>query len=183
MKKYNPKFKKNLLPFPAANYSVIPKDFKTQTKLGTEMIAWLQEHQDVVDLKKFPLSKWMSPYKFYKIAENNPDFAECLEIARSIIATRIGDGWKTSEMNTLYAKEMLPIYDNEYRDWQCLKTTMVIQARQAELQSQDKSASNYTVIIPSIPTTSEVPERKLDETRDRDTFEQVQATILPDTNT
>lgn len=147
------------------------------------MIVWIHENPNVVDLDLFPLSKNLSPYRFYKIAKNNPDFEEALEVAQYFISSRLKAGWRTRDMDASYAKEMLPEYNKSYREWVNMKVTMAIQARQAELNAQDRSASNYTVIIPSIPTTSEVPERKVDETRDRDSSEQIQATTISDTNT
>lgn len=170
MKKNNQKFREKLIPLPAANYSVLPKDLKTQNKLATEMIRWVHEHPNEVDLDLYPLSKNLSPYRFYKIAKTNPDFAEALEVAQYLISSRIKAGWRSREMDTIYAKEMLPEYNKAYREWVNMKVTMAIQARQAEAQSNSKEPSNYTIIMPSIPTTSEVPERIIDETRDTDTL-------------
>ena len=149
---------------PNPNYSVTPKDYKTQCKLANEMILWAKEN-NVTDLDLFPLSKNLSPYRFYRIANKNPDFEEALEIAQYFIGSRLKEGWKSREMDASYAKEMLPEYNKAYRDWVCAKVTMAITAR----QEQQRGPTTITVIEDAIPTSDAVPVRKIDANSGRDT--------------
>ena len=61
-------------------------------------------------------------------------------------------------METSYCKEMLPKYDQEYREWIREKILMVMQMR-----NQDNRASSFKVILDPIQTSDLVPERKRED--------------------
>lgn len=66
-------------------------DVSLQNRLGNEMMEWADLDDSFV-LDAFPLKKRMSPPKFYKMAEQNPYFAECLSYAKSRIGERYHKG-------------------------------------------------------------------------------------------
>ena len=160
-------------------YEITPKDTKTQNKLADELIEWAYNNE-VIDLDLFPLSKRLSPYRFYKISQSNPYLEEALEVAKYIISSRLKKGWADRSIDASYAKEMLPEYNQTYRDWVRMKILAVM-----ELRARANDPSNFTVVLDQIPTSSAVPERITDEhqTRNPNKTEQVPTTLIPDTNT
>ena len=59
-------------------YNKIPKLEEEIIKLSDEMVEWTYINKTLINLDKFPLSKRLSPYRFYKLAENNPYFEEAI---------------------------------------------------------------------------------------------------------
>lgn len=149
---------------PRINYSIIPKDYKTQIKLANEMILFVKEDEKIDDLDLFPLSKNYSPYRFYKIAHTNPEFEEALEVAQYFISTRIKKGWKTRSIDPGYAKEMLPEYNKAYKTWVNTKVTMAIEARFQQIQGP----TTINLIKEVTPLTLEVTEWIANANRLRD---------------
>lgn len=143
---------------PNGCYRSTPKKLNDQYKLADEMVEWINNNEDVLDLDRFPLSKHFSPYRFYKIARHNKYFEEALEVARYIISSRIKEGWSSRKMDPKYCQAMLPEFNIAYREWRIAKIAMVIEA-----QRKSKAPSNITVIVDRIPTTPQVPERRPNE--------------------
>jgi hypothetical protein len=137
----------------------IPINSKTQNALADEMLVYVDETQ-ILDLDKFPNKLKMSPYRFYKVAESNEYFAEALECAQYIISARIKDGWIHKDFDSKACSELLPEYNQAYRDWVCSKVTMAIQAR-----NQANKTGNLTVVMDSVQTTAVVPERQKEDER------------------
>jgi hypothetical protein len=138
-------------------YLTVPKDTNSQNMLINEAIEWAYSNE-VDDINLFPVMKKFSAYKFRKIADTNEYFSEGVEVINYLISTRLKKGWKTGEMESSYCKEMLPRYDQEYRDWICAKVTMAIQAR-----NEGNRASSFNVILDPIQTSDIVPERKKED--------------------
>jgi hypothetical protein len=142
-------------------YNLVPKEQDKINQLADEMVEWFFLNKTAINLDKFPLSRRFSPFRFYKLAENNPYFEEALEVCRYLISDHIQDGWSSKELDSSFCKEMLPKYDKEYREWIRSKIIAAMEARNAQ-----KDPSNLTVILEAIPTTSEVPER-VDDSQNR----------------
>jgi hypothetical protein len=66
-------------------------DVNVQNRLANEMMDWADLDDSFV-LDSFPVMKRMSPIKFYKMAEKNTYFAECLSYAKSRIGERYHRG-------------------------------------------------------------------------------------------
>jgi hypothetical protein len=142
---------------PGQHYFIMPKDIKVQNRLADEMIIWIENNEKVLDLDLFPLSKHLSPYRFYKEAVHNPYLDEALEVCRYIISSRIQAGWFNKQLDPGACKEILPQYNKAYRDWVRMKILAVMEAK------QKPEASNFTVILDTIPTCEAVPERKKED--------------------
>jgi len=138
-------------------YLAVPKDTNSQNMLINEAIEWAYLNE-VDDINLFPVMKKFPAHKFLKIANTNEYFAEGIEVINYLMSTRIKKGWKTREMETSYCKEMLPKYDQEYREWIREKIIMVMQAR-----NQENRASSFKVVIDPVQTSDLVPERKKED--------------------
>lgn len=149
------------------SYSKVPKDTPTINQYADEMVEWFYSNKTAVNLDKFPLSKRLSPFRFYKLAENNPYFEEALEVCRYLISDHIQDGWSSKELDSSFCKEMLPKYDKDYKEWIRMKIIAAMEARK-----EQKDPSNLTVIVEAFPTTAIVPER-INEDRNTDSPQSV----------
>ena len=148
------------------SYCSIPYNPQDIKKLGNEMINWAYDNEDVVNLDLFPLSKRMNPWRFYRVARKNPDFAECLDVARYIISTRIEAGWLNRKFEPSACKVLYPKYNKE-REWMDSRIQLAAAARM-----QVQQDPNITVLVEPIQTSSDVPVRKLDtEEKDYRKFE------------
>jgi hypothetical protein len=148
---------------PGQHYFIMPKDIKVQNRLADEMIVWIENNEKVLDLDLFPLSKHLSPYRFYKEAVHNPYLDEALECCRYIISSRIQAGWFHKQLDSTACRELLPQYNKAYRDWVSMKILAAMESRNKQ------ESSNFTVVLDPIQATSQVPERIEDERKIRDT--------------
>ncbi len=89
-----------------------PKESHIQDFHGQQLIEFAQL-DTTYNLDKYPLSKGYNPYRFWKIAETNQFFKDCLESAQLIVADRMKEDWRKRDQKD-YAKEMLPVYDQNY---------------------------------------------------------------------
>lgn len=89
----------------------VPKDKETQNALANEMIEWVGKNSHNFYLGDFPLSKKMSPYRFFKIALSNTYFAECLEFCRYVMLS--GMNHVNLKDPTIYTMRQ----HNEYQRW------------------------------------------------------------------
>ena len=135
------------------NFVPIPKDRNSQRFLGNEMLFYVNETK-TIDLDEFPNSLRMSPYRFYKLAEKSEYFAESLECARYIISSRIKKGWMFKQLDSKACAELLPEYNQAYREW--------VRSRVVSARNELGSEGRLTVLMESIQTTTVVPERVLD---------------------
>jgi len=122
----------------------VPDDYDIQCKYGDEMIVW-SEDEDVYRLEDFPLSKSMSPNKFYKIADTNDYFAECLDIATQTIGSRLQRSWQDGTIDRDFAMRILPLYNSHFKSLVVKKLEITEQARQG--------GNVIHVHIPEIPIT------------------------------
>lgn len=91
-----------------------PKDEASQNKLGDALREWVKS-EDVFAIEDFPISLSMSPNRFYKLAETNEYFADCLDIARKTIGSRLQRGWRERTLDKDYVLRILLLYNDEYK--------------------------------------------------------------------
>lgn len=127
-----------------------PKDPSEQNKLGEEMVHHVLNNE-IYALEEFPISLNMAPSWFYRMSENNEHFANCLNLARYIIATRLQNEWRTRKIDKEFALRMLPIYHDEYKEFTLSKIMK---------DSQGKEMARLTVVIPNLEATQESLEDK-----------------------
>jgi hypothetical protein len=120
-----------------------PHDQASQDRLGNELVDWVVNTYTLT-LSEFPLSKSYGPSRFYKMANYNEYFADCLDFARHMIAVRLQKGWEDKTLEKDYVKTWLPIYDEGYRD-------IVMQRHKITEESRNAVASTFNITIPSIP--------------------------------
>ena len=170
---------RNLPPKPAnICYLPIPKDTNSQNSLANQLVDWTFANPSL-DLDLFPLSLKMSPYKFFKLADTNPYFAEALDIARHMVGTRIKKGWAYRDIDAKYSQEMLPEYNQAYRERINEKINAVFLAR------SNTQTTGYTIVVDPIPNCPEVPERIPDEPTTRNTSSTIAipAALIPTSDT
>jgi len=63
-------------------------DVKWQNEIANDLMDWA-DIDDSRLLDSFPLSRRLSPRRFYKMAEKNAYFAECLEYAKAKLGERM----------------------------------------------------------------------------------------------
>src|SRR6266404_6227957 len=67
-----------------------PSDYLTQVAIGKKMKEWVFEKlaaKELITIDDFPLSENMNPWRFKKIADDNPEFAEMLQAANYAIGS------------------------------------------------------------------------------------------------
>lgn len=128
----------------------VPLDIQQQNELANEFAAWIVNN-DVVCLDEFPLAKLYSPYEFFQMRDNNPYCARVFDFARRRMGQRLKKAWKYKQegIDTNFVIKMLPIYDDEYRQY-CLERTKV--------QSEGKAMGAFKIV--SLPPVADCPEVK-----------------------
>lgn len=124
-----------------------PENEEEQNKLAEEMLQWLYQNPQEIKLEAFPLSKWISPYKFFRIGETNDYFNNALNLARREIGARIQERLGD---NPQYLMRMLPLYHDEFQAWEMRK------------QQQDTVNAKRDVYVEmvSAPNSDKVPVKK-----------------------
>lgn len=137
----------------------IPKTEKEQNELGHEAVEFaLQE--STIALADFPVSKLMSPYKFFKLCENNTYFAECIDIANGIISARLRKVAYVENPDS-YVWKMLPIHDRKFKE-----SIMEMRGNDKVQQANEQKI----VVIERFPESSLVP-KKNDESCNSNSIE------------
>lgn len=115
----------------------MPKDPEELNLLADELIMWALKDDSVL-LERFPLSKMMSPYLFFKFAksESNEYFTDAFDFARSMCGVRMQEG--NHAIDNSVVLRLLPLYNREYGDY-------LLQKEQRTLESSGKSGSNIVV--------------------------------------
>jgi hypothetical protein len=111
-------------------------DLKWQNEIGNNFMDWA-DMDTSLDLDSFPLSRRYSPSRFYRMRDNNPYFAECLEYARAKIGERISA--KLQERPD-YQMKMLPMY-----------STLWIEAEERKTAETNKFVHEYKIVEVEIP--------------------------------
>lgn len=132
-------------------YTPISDDYDVQCRLGDELMVW-SEDEDVYSIEDFPLSKSMSPNKFYKIADTNDYFAGCLDVALQTIGSRLQRGWRDKTLDREYVMRILPLYNIQFKDLVLFRHKLAEENRNAAL-----SGNVFHVNIPVIPALKEEP--------------------------
>lgn len=126
---------------PPQRLNRVPIDVDDQNKLANEMVEWVIK-TNTYCLANFPLLKSYAPSKFYKIANYNEYFADCLDFARYMIASRLQQSWEDKTVDRDYAKLWLAIYDEQYRDITMQKHRITEELRQG--------VSTFNIVVPEI---------------------------------
>lgn len=120
-----------------------PKTEEAQNILGDEMRQWVVG-EETFCLEAFPISKSMSPSRFFKIAESNEYFAECLDFARNVIGIRLQDGWRLRTLDKDYVLRILLLYNTEYKKLTLDKMRVV--------EDSKNQGNNFSITMHPIPS-------------------------------
>jgi hypothetical protein len=88
------------------------KDKDWQNQIGRDLMEWAETDEARL-LDSFPLKRGYSPRRFYKMAESNEFFAECLEYAKARLGEKIEGKLKD---NSVYLFKALPLYSTLWED-------------------------------------------------------------------
>jgi len=137
----------------------LPKSEEEQNKLADDFFDWcFQEGNN--EAEDFPLSRNHNPYRFFKLADHNPYFAQVLIAGKYVLGSKIKRDVRAGDLELGYLKEMLGFYNPEYR--QLIYDR--IQRNQDQLTKTEYTIVNkVTVEADPIPTSTLVPSRKDDE--------------------
>lgn len=124
----------------------MPSDEKGQNDIANDLIEWALK-EDSILLERFPLSKMMSPYLFFRLAKSgkNPYFTESVEFARALCCVRMQEGNHKIDTGLIY--RLLPIYHHEYAQYLLEKET-----RTMEYNKNNSS----TIVVQMEPSKSDV---------------------------
>jgi len=92
----------------------MPKDEQEQNKLAVELVEWTCSPSSFY-IEKFPVSKGISPYRFFKTKHTNDFFAECVELANAICHLNLKEAVHQGDLHYSYVLSMLPVYDGDYK--------------------------------------------------------------------
>jgi len=147
-----PKGKHGLKPPVAPEKALVlcqtPTDPVEQNNLASELLLWVKTDQAEA-LEQFPLDRNMNPYKFYKIADINPYFADCLDAAGSYLGFKMVQHARKRTQDAGVIMKMLPLYNKLYGD-------LVMQKSHAE---STKVGTVIQVIEAAVPNSDMVPVR------------------------
>ena len=91
-----------------------PRTSDEQNKLADELVAW-SKLESSIDIKAFPISKNINPYRFKKLRDRNEYFREAYDLASAAIGARLGQEWHDNKISHEYAKSFMGIYDPDYK--------------------------------------------------------------------
>lgn len=92
------------------------KDIEEQNVLGVALVEWTCS-PDSYYIEKFPISRGISPFRFFKVKATNEFFAECVELANSICHLNLKQAIHAGELHHTYVLAMLPVFDGDYRGY------------------------------------------------------------------
>jgi hypothetical protein len=98
----------------------VPTDPVAQTNLASQLLVW-SETPEAESIEQFPLSLRMNPYKFYRIADINPYFSDCLDAAMAAIGFRREKNARTRVEDSGTIMKMQPLYNKSYRELALMK--------------------------------------------------------------
>lgn len=130
-----------------------PKDEARQNDLIRECVNWALENEEAMEIDDFPISKLMSPYRFKKLAETNEYFAQGLDLAKSIIASRLKKDVRSKKIDKEYLFKLLPLYSKDYSDH-------IYDRRDKKKEEENASRTIQYVAVPLIPDSPLVPPLK-----------------------
>jgi hypothetical protein len=132
-----------------------PTEEWEQNNLAKDLLDWAQT-EEARDIQDFATSRNMSPYRFDRIKLKNDYFAECMEVARSLIGSRMREAARTRKEDGNVIMKLLPLYDQEYRD--------LLNERARQLQEAQRKSDFiiYGMTVESSPMVPELPKSKID---------------------
>ncbi len=125
-----------------------PVDVDLQNNLASDLLEWVKS-DNAEALEQFPLDRNMNPYKFYRIAEINPYFADCLEASASYLGFKMTKHARMRTQDSGVIMKLLPLYNKLYRE-------LTMQKSQAEAT---KVGTVIQVIESKVESSDMVPER------------------------
>ncbi len=103
------------------------KDPQEQNELAVELVEWTCS-PEAFYIEKFPVSKGISPYRFFKVKHTNDFFAECVELANAVCHLNLKQAVHTGELHYSYVLDMLPIHDGDYKAFMIEKLAKKLQS-------------------------------------------------------
>ncbi len=91
-------------------------NLEEQNALAVELVEWSCQ-PDSYYIEKFPVSKGISPYRFFKVKHTNDLFAECVELSNAICHLNLKQAVHTGELHHSYVLSLLPIIDGDYKGY------------------------------------------------------------------
>lgn len=144
------------IPKKHAHLTPIPKEEQEIIELANELVSWSLLPTSF-EIERFPLSRRMSPYRFFRIESEY--MQDAIVFSRYAIAARLQECWRNEDngIDKGYAEKMLALYSPEYRAFVQEK----IKAIQAAVESRGQQA--ITVVMQETPNSSIVPFKKESE--------------------
>jgi hypothetical protein len=94
----------------------MPLDPDAQNRLGIELVDWACQPTSYF-VEKFPITKRINPYRFFKTKETNEFFGECVQISNSVCMLNIKEATVIGLVPAQLTLAMLPVQDGDYRAW------------------------------------------------------------------
>ncbi len=134
-----------------------PKDIAEQNELGDQLVEWAVL-QSGTKIEEFPLSRYLNPYHFKHIGDDNDYFKNCYEFAQYMIGARLQDGihTKNETIDRELGLKLLPMYNREYCE-------MLIKLKTPAQFAQQNTGPQY-IIMEKMPNSPLVPEREIEKT-------------------
>jgi len=128
-----PRIQKRVYPW---KLNRMPRDKEEQNQMADELISWALIPSSVL-LEEFPLSKNISPYRFFKFAkeESNEYFTDAFDFARSCCAVRMQKGEHELDIGLLH--KIFPLYHRQYDEYLIEKENRAIEAKKIVTGNED----------------------------------------------
>lgn len=131
------------IPKKYVSFSQPPEDIEEQNKLIMDMVEWADTDDKALDPDKFPVTRKLNPYRFYRLADKNEFFAEGLSLAKYIIGVRLKEHARERKLDKEYLFRFLPLYHPEFREW--------MREKKLSMFGDDKP-TEITVNVAAIPS-------------------------------
>lgn len=100
-----------------------PESIDDQNRLADRLLEWAHKDESR-HIKLFFVHEGINPYRAFKLAETNPYFSSCLDMAKVLISVRLIDAAQTRKEDGNVNMKLLPMLDQEYSDMQDQKKQM-----------------------------------------------------------
>lgn len=133
----------------------MPRIIEEQNIMADELIQWALLPDSIL-MEEFPLSKNISPYRFFKLADSktNEYFTDAYEFANSWCGVKMQKGQHQLDLNLL--NKIFPLYHKRYNEYLLSKDERAFEFQKQLKTIESTAKSGSTIIVQMEPAKSDI---------------------------